>query len=249
MPSLYSYYKSLIASSGTGGSYAKYNGFIKTPPTPPSTLLTGLVSYWNFNQTSGAYTDSVGSNNLGSFNLNGRPAVTPGIIGNAALFDGTQYASLGAPLSPPGSFTIAGWYYTNDWGTFTLPMSQQTANLSFWVLVDAGDIMFKASADNASVTVVSVATPSTGTPHLIAFSYDNTAHTIGISIDGGDSVTTSFVGPVYNSPDPFAFGTCGVCGAEGFVGWIDEQGYWSRILTSDELTELYNNGSGVTYPF
>jgi len=32
-------------------------------------------------------------------------------------------------------------------------------------------------------------------------------------------------------------------------GKIDEIGLWSRALTSDEVTELYNSGAGFTYPF
>lgn len=31
--------------------------------------------------------------------------------------------------------------------------------------------------------------------------------------------------------------------------WIDEVGTWSRELTSAEVTQLYNGGVGVTYPF
>ena len=32
-------------------------------------------------------------------------------------------------------------------------------------------------------------------------------------------------------------------------GKIDEIGLWSRALTSNEITELYNSGNGLTYPF
>lgn len=34
-----------------------------------------------------------------------------------------------------------------------------------------------------------------------------------------------------------------------FTGAIDEVGVWNRVLTSTEITELYNSGSGITYPF
>jgi len=32
-------------------------------------------------------------------------------------------------------------------------------------------------------------------------------------------------------------------------GLIDEIGIWSRVLTADEITALYNEGTGITYPF
>lgn len=34
-----------------------------------------------------------------------------------------------------------------------------------------------------------------------------------------------------------------------FNGTIDEVGLWTRLLTVDEISELYNGGSGNTYPF
>jgi len=30
---------------------------------------------------------------------------------------------------------------------------------------------------------------------------------------------------------------------------IDEVGFWTRVLTEDERTALYNSGDGITYPF
>lgn len=32
-------------------------------------------------------------------------------------------------------------------------------------------------------------------------------------------------------------------------GDIDEIGIWSRIITSGEVTSLYNSGAGLAYPF
>jgi hypothetical protein len=34
-----------------------------------------------------------------------------------------------------------------------------------------------------------------------------------------------------------------------YSGSVDECGYWSRALTSDEVTTLYNSGNGNQYPF
>jgi len=34
-----------------------------------------------------------------------------------------------------------------------------------------------------------------------------------------------------------------------FDGLIDEVGIWSRALNSTEVSELYNSGSGLAYPF
>lgn len=37
--------------------------------------------------------------------------------------------------------------------------------------------------------------------------------------------------------------------ADGFDGRFDESGIWGRVLSDSEIIELYNNGSGVEYPF
>ena len=40
-----------------------------------------------------------------------------------------------------------------------------------------------------------------------------------------------------------------VIGARLLAGSIDEAGIWSRALSGTEITELYNAGAGITYPF
>ena len=37
--------------------------------------------------------------------------------------------------------------------------------------------------------------------------------------------------------------------AQAFDGMMDEIGVWSRALTATEVTELYNSGNGLAYPF
>jgi hypothetical protein len=34
-----------------------------------------------------------------------------------------------------------------------------------------------------------------------------------------------------------------------FKGKIDELGLWDRLLTSNEISTIYNNGNGLSYPF
>lgn len=38
-------------------------------------------------------------------------------------------------------------------------------------------------------------------------------------------------------------------GGVGFDGQIDEVGYWNRTLTMAEMTELFNSGAGLQYPY
>jgi hypothetical protein len=55
---------------------------------------------------------------------------------------------------------------------------------------------------------------------------------------------------VLTNADTIAIGRRNYPSAEGyFDGLIDEVAIWSRALTSDEVTSLYNSGDGITYPF
>jgi len=54
-----------------------------------------------------------------------------------------------------------------------------------------------------------------------------------------DSAGNFTLGAIYSGGTPEGF----------FDGMIDEVGVWSRLLTSDEVTTLYNAGAGLSYPF
>ena len=55
-----------------------------------------------------------------------------------------------------------------------------------------------------------------------------------------------------NNANDFVVGaqelTAGI-GASSFTGKIDEVAVWSRAITTGEMTELYNSGAGLQYPF
>jgi hypothetical protein len=34
-----------------------------------------------------------------------------------------------------------------------------------------------------------------------------------------------------------------------YTGWMDSLDFWNKELTSTEVTELYNSGTGKQYPF
>jgi hypothetical protein len=61
--------------------------------------------------------------------------------------------------------------------------------------------------------------------------------------------TTSVGG---DATHPFHIGQIGNPGSYSgfyFDGRIDEVALWNRLLTQEDVTALYNNGEGLTYPF
>jgi hypothetical protein len=83
--------------------------------------------------------------------------------------------------------------------------------------------------------------------HVIAY-FDDSANEIGIVINNGTPVTTSFTSSLSGGAGNLRVMRSTADG-ESPDGRIDGLGVWSRVLTSDERTELYNSGTGKDYPF
>jgi hypothetical protein len=96
-----------------------------------------------------------------------------------------------------------------------------------------------------------------GAWHMATLTWDSN---IKLYLDGsidalsGRTVTPTFTGPttefcIGRSPSiwsPYPFCKTDAIPGTG-KGKIDEVGLWSRALTSSEITQLYNSGSGLTY--
>ena len=67
-------------------------------------------------------------------------------------------------------------------------------------------------------------------------------------VNAGTPETNTFSGTRRDNGNDFgmfelAIGTV----ARPLKGLCDEAGYWSRVLTAEEITALYNAGAGVAY--
>jgi hypothetical protein len=68
----------------------------------------------------------------------------------------------------------------------------------------------------------------------------------------GSNVTSSSGGTIQSSTLSYStyLNTGYLHGSGSFYnGYLDEVGVWSRALTSSEVTQLYNSGLGLQYPF
>src|ERR1035441_4923602 len=73
--------------------------------------------------------------------------------------------------------------------------------------------------------------------------------TVVTYLNGVQRLSASQVTPcVFNNHD-FGLGKNLPSNTAGFPGTIDEVGVWNRVLTSSEVTSLYNTGTGFQYPF
>ncbi len=91
--------------------------------------------------------------------------------------------------------------------------------------------------------------PSTATYYLVHGWHDSINDELGISVNAGIANTTAHSAGVFDSTSNFTMGRNDESLTLYWDGLIDEAGFWKRVLTSDERTQLYNAGNGLAYPF
>lgn len=227
----------------------------ETASSAASTLNNGLVAYWKLDETSGTRADSVGSITLSDGNTVGYAA---GKQGNAASFVATSseylYAANPAPLQfADEDFTFACWVKFTSLGTVGILNKLATVNglRSYRLYVNiSGQLFWDVSPDGNTDVVLSTPSGSvtTGAWFFVVCWHDSVANKLRICVNNGTVYETDHAGGVFNSASAFQVGT--LRATLGYMtGEVDELGAWDRVLTSDEITELYNSGNGKTYPF
>jgi Concanavalin A-like lectin/glucanases superfamily len=243
-----------IVSFGTADSGGSGKRQAIVPNATTTGLLTGLVSYWKFDEPSGIRYDQTGVCNLSSSSY-AEAAMGAGKIGNC--LDGTAgYPSLSGPFKGStyltGSFSVTGWINLTALGSYqpTLGYYDGAAGNSFLLLhkptPDAG-AFWVSFTGGAVVTVEVPFTPVVGTWYFLAGVYDASTNLIKISLNGAAFVTapTGTTGaihaPSYLTALTFAGNAANLK--------MDEFGLWSRALTIGDVGALYAGGSGLAYPF
>jgi hypothetical protein len=211
-----------------------------------SSLLTGLVSYWKLDETSGTRFDSVGTNNLSD---TGSVGSAIGKQGNAADFDGTNYLSTALDGTTLTAVSIALWFKADDIltanleGVLSWARIGKPTDFAPFIIIQTNSGAIRLYADNG-YQVTSGALANNTWYHVVC-TYDGTDWKM--YLDGGLVGTyTGGIGTDITNANTVYVGS----GFDGqFPGDIDEVGIWDRALAGGEITTLYNGGSGITYPF
>lgn len=220
-------------------------------------LLDGLISYWKLDEASGTRVDShTGGNDLTDNNTVTQVA---GKISNAGQFTlaNSEHLSRADNISLSTGdidFTIAGWVYLDTkpgemglFGKYTIGGNQREYLVSY---ESGGDrFRFYISNNGTATTTIdanNLGSPSTGTWYYIVAWHDATANTINIQVNNGTVNSTAHTTGAFDSSSSFNIGAIG----DPLLyhnGRVDEVGFWKKVLTSDERTQLYNGGSGLAY--
>lgn len=223
------------------------------------TLLPNVVAFYKFDEPAG------GGNRFDS-TLNRRTMVpvndtgqVVGHVGNAVSFvsanvnylQSTTIAGAGPITFAGKDFTITGWirfttfvnfgsYISDSNGTFEIRGSGVTSTLTFWWF-------------NGSVNCINPTSLTAGTWYFFCAQRDVTNKIIQLSINNGAFTSLSYVTDVTEGNPTFM-------GLEHLTtspanGSMDSVGIWTStpgnggLLTTKQITYLYNTGNGIQYPF
>lgn len=200
--------------------------------------------------------DSVGTNHLTDVNT---VTSTTGKVGDCAQFVAANLETLtrasNASLQTGDiDFTIAAWVYLDTVGANRTVMAKNDAGQSEYAMryISASNRFefFVAESGGSTKTVLAttLGAPSTATWYFLVAWYDSTNDTINISGNAGAANQTTGVNPPGATTGTFRLGLL-QAGTHAWNGRIDAVGFWKRLLTSDEITQLYRGGVGLEYPF
>lgn len=220
---------------------------------PNSSLNTSLISYWKMDETSGTRIDARGANDLTD---NFTVTSGSGIIVNAGQYTAanTEYLSHADNTSLSTGdidYSITCWVNMDTKGVAPTAIAKadgspnneyilrylQSADRFQWFVSNNGSSLTLAQADNFG-------SPSTNTWYFIVAWHDSVNNLIGIQVNNGTANTTATSAGSFDSNSAFIVGR--FAAANYWDGRVDEVGFWKKVLSTQEKTDLYNSGAGKT---
>ena len=225
-----------------------------------------LVSYYKLDESSGAVIDTLGINN--GTNYGAIPNVA-GKIETAYDFETTEsdYISLTEEgLRITGDYTVNAWFKVESIGiaqTIMRKCGHHNGHTNYDLSVAATNklqtLRYQSHTGdgancNSADALTSTSTISAGVWYMGTVTFDASTKKFTLYFNGGeeDSVTTAYPVNCYNwAPQPGIIGgfKTSAISNDYFDGIIDEVGIWDKVLTPEEITDLYNSGDGLAYPF
>ncbi|MFN8001987.1 MAG: LamG-like jellyroll fold domain-containing protein [Acidobacteriota bacterium] len=228
------------------------------------TQPSALGAWYSFDETSGTTSRDIGGivNNLGTFGAGSTaPAITSGIVKNALLFDGNDdYVQ----AANENELNIRGACNTNDAENYTIDAWIQSDGVGTQTIVDkrvggvfTGYIFFL----NSGRLAIQINGQNYATPTTLPVLTDNQWHFVAVTVQrcptpqakfyvDGDLVHTATLNAsasnsMVNS-EPLYIGTRSLSVGVGaaFKGKLDELEIFKRVLSEQELDQIYAAGSG-----
>jgi len=188
-------------------------------------LTDNLLAFYRLDDLS----DSSGNNR--TLTNNGNVTFASGKIGNAGLFDGSNYFSSDVSLDMSQSGSISLWIKSNDISAWQTIIGGNGLNIGF---DPRSSQLFVNDFSSMPQLFVNNYTPDNSWVYLTLVAE---AGYLKVYFNGAlNAVASNGLGyPTIN---------IGGTGNENFIGSVDAVGIWNRALSDAEVAELYNNRAG-----
>lgn len=217
-----------------------------------STLLTSLAAYYKL--------EDVNDSGINAANLTNHGTVTfiTGKVNNAANFVSTssQYLDIVSGTSNQfgtGNFSFTFWFKTSTVGVFIQLINKggRGANSSWYLEITGGQVQGNVTDSGGNqVNMSDAAGGSNNNAYHLVVVTANRAGNLVFYLDNVQKSSNSMAGATGTVSNATGLEIGGSSGPVNlYDGLIDECGLWSKVLSSTEITNLWNGGTGITYPF
>jgi len=220
-------------------------------------LLNGLVSYWALAATPSPDVQDSNPATLtgGTVNANGGVIANGPYVGLGGSLH-TGYSITPAPtnlkLGTGVSFTCQVWIQpnllqTNAIATILSQYSGLASTSAHIAFILAGNIKFNGyCTDSTQQSFIVAANPGGAAWHHLIVGYDSPNKLLFAQLDGATRVTQATTADLNSVVAAFDFGKSAEDGDE-CVTAVNEAGFWSRVLTTTDVANLYNAGAGLAF--
>jgi Concanavalin A-like lectin/glucanases superfamily len=223
-------------------------------------LLSSLVAYWKLDSLSAnVAADATGNGNSLTGNGLGNCS-NPGIINNgwqaSSSTGNLEGVAASTKLGSTDSLTlniwigniVAGFTGTNNFFAGRFENTGQTDYRLGWVIGQGFQVLVQDTNGTAYGGGEGTLSIPQNTWWMLTVTYDHSTQTLKVIKNAGQSSATfTSVLNIRNTIANFSISNFNSGGSQAAPCVIDEVGIWTRVLSTSELTALYNAGSGLPY--
>lgn len=210
-------------------------------------LPSTIQGHWKFNG------DSTDTGTGGNDGTDTSIVYVTGKIGKAAQFNGTTSKIVIGDVHDVGSsdFSYSVWVYPTESGStdYILSKGQHTGAYSYALHMRSDKALVATTTTAGTLTSSHISTDLLTLNAWNHVVWTKTGTTSRLYINGTEDSggAGTLDATVYDSAGDLAFGARDTSGTYGFfwVGLMDDMRYYSSVLSTNAITEIYNSGSGT----
>jgi hypothetical protein len=214
---------------------------VETAPVTTVTrgLLNGLWGYWDCDDASSTTLTDVHASNDLSISVTWNTDADAVLGTSRAPYDVGQTASATGPENVRFGFSFSGWFKAGGGNSAGLLLSVTDGTTTYRL-----DVNDYGGPDYVDIEVYGAVNSSAQAYLFGADTYTHYAFTWDGSLLRAYKNAGS---PVLHSPGSYLGDTVTIALGSVEGGVTDEWGFWTRALTASEISDLYNDGSGLAY--